>query len=206
MADAFQGARAQAAAVNSQGYGVAIVLPDIPLWVPDEARQQINGLVLSTTRLALQDAAGFISDAAGESSDTGALAASFGSDPATSEGGQEIIGNDAMIGITGRVFSTLPYAVVIDQGRTPGAPISRAGVDAIGLWAQRKLGLSADEAAGAKWAIAASIVAQGFPGTGYFEQGTNRARPRIQAIFGKLSERISTQLVKPEGATGSGAA
>lgn len=207
MGDAFQGSQAMAAAVNSQGYGIAIVLPNIPLWVPEAAKRLINDLTLSTTRLALHDATGYIADAAGHSSDTGHLAQSFGADPATSEGGQEVIGNDVMVGITGRVFSSLPYAIVIDQGRRPGAPISRAGIDAIGLWAQRKLGLSADEANGAKWGIAASIVAQGISGTGYFEEGTNKARPRIQFMFDKLAERISTQLAtEGQGQSGTGTA
>lgn len=203
--DAFEGARAQAAAVNAKGYGIAIVLPDIPLWVPDESRRKINDLTLSTMRLALQDVAGYISDAVGNSSDTGALAQSFGSTPATKDGGQEIIGRDVQAGITGRVFSTLPYAVVIDQGRRPGAPISRAGIDAIGLWAQRKLGMSADEAAGAKWAIATSIIAQGYAGTGYFEEGTNKARPRVEFMFNSLAQHVAEALVRKGGSsTGTG--
>ncbi len=199
MADAFAGAAATAAAARQQDFGISIVLPNIPVWVPDQARQILNDLVLSTTRLALQDAAGFISDEAGRFADTGNLAQSFGADPATATGGIEVLGADATQGIHGRVFSSLPYAIVMDQGRRPGAPISREGIDAIGLWAQRKLGLSAEQAKHAKFAIAANLVAQGFPGHGYFEDGVNKARPRIEAMFGTLGTTISETLFTKAG-------
>lgn len=193
--DAFQAARATQAAAARSDFSIALFLPNIPLWVPEQARGILNQLTLQTTRLALQDAAGFISDEAGRFSDTGNLAQSFGADPATSTGGIEVLGQDATMGINGRVFSSLPYAVVMDQGRRAGSPISREGIDAIGLWAQRKLGLSADEASHAKFAIAAHLVAQGFPGYGYFEDGVNKARPRIEALFTMLGDQIADQLV-----------
>ena len=97
-------------------------------------------------------------------------------------------------GVTGRVFSSLPYALVMAEGRRPGARISREGIDAIGLWAQRKLGLSSDEAASAKWAIATHIVAQGLPGTDYFGIGVKRAQPTVDALFAALSTEIAQQL------------
>lgn len=199
MADAFQASRAMAAAAAKQDYSIALVLPNIPLWVPDAAKQLLNQLIVNSTRLALQVAAGRISDEAARFADTGNLAQSFGSDPATVEGGIELLGLDATVGINGRVFSSLPYAVVMDEGRRPGAPISREGIDAIGLWAQRKLGLDAAEAARAKFAIAASIVAQGIPGYGYFGIGVDKARPDVTAIFTTLSEEISRQLATPKG-------
>jgi len=199
MAEAFQASRAMAAAAAKQDYSIALILPNIPLWVPEASKALLNDLILSTTRLALQTAAGYISDEAGKFSDTGNLAQSFGADPATAEGGIELLGMDATAGINGRVFSSLPYAIVMDQGRRPGSPISREGIDAIGLWAQRKLGLSAEEAASAKFAIATHLVAQGFPGYGYFGDGVNRARPDVERMFKTLSDEISRQLVQPKG-------
>lgn len=204
-ADAFHAAQAQAAAARGMQNSIAVVLPSIPLWVTDQQRNLINDLVGQTIHLALQDAAGHISDEAGKFSDTGNLAQSFGSDPAGQAGGIEILGRDATAGIHGRVFSSLPYAVVMNDGRRPGAPISREGIDAIGLWAQRKLGLSADEAARAKFGIAASIIAQGIVGYGYFEDGVNRARPRIEAAFAVLADQIAAGLTKP-GRSSSGVA
>lgn len=199
--DAFQGARAISAAAAKQDYGLALLLPNLPLWLPDQSKRLLNDLITQTVRLALQDAAGFISDEAGRFSDTGNLAQSFGSDPATATGGIEVVGQDVTTGLRGRVFSSLPYAIVMDQGRRPGAPIGREGIDAIGLWAQRKLGMSAEEAGHAKFAIAAHLVAQGFPGYGYFEDGVNKATPRIEFMFKTLADQITQQLLTPKGST-----
>ena len=196
--DAFQGlgivARGGAFSAGAAAAGIQVSLPAIPLWVPTTARAELNRLVLASMRLAAQEAAGHISDAAGQYSDSGQLAQSFGSDPASPTGGIEILGQDAEAGITGRVFSSLPYAIVVDQGRRPGQPISRAGIDAIGLWAQRKLGLSADEADEAKWAIASSIVAHGIEGKRFFDEGVAAAQPRIDAMFRILADQITQSL------------
>jgi hypothetical protein len=177
-------------------YGIEVKLPMIPLWVPDKARQELTELVLMSMRLALQTAAGRISDEAPVSE--GLLAQSFGADPATSTGGIELLGGDVNAGITGRVFSSLPYAIVMDQGRRAGAPISRAGIDAIGLWAQRKLELTADEANKAKWAIATSIIAHGIPAKNYFAKGVASASPQIDTMFSILAGQI-TQALTTEG-------
>jgi hypothetical protein len=185
------------AAGGGKSQSIELRLPDIPLFVPAAARQELNDLVLATMRLAMQSAAGHISDAAPR--DTGGLAQSFSADPATTDGGLELTGMDAATGVTGRVFSGLPYAIVMDEGRRKGAPISRAGIDAIGLWAQRKLGLSADQAESAKWAIATTIVARGIEGKHYFDAGVNAARPDIEQIFTILGDQIRQSLVSQGG-------
>lgn len=177
---------------SGRNWGVEVQMPDIPLWLPDEARKLLNTLTLNTLRLALQTLAGEVSNEAPV--DSGLLAQSFGADPATQVGGIQIIGQDVSSGVVGRVFSSLPYAIVMDQGRRPGQPISRAGIDAIGLWAQRKLGMSAAEASNAKWAIAAHIVAQGIEGKFFVAAGANRARPTIQGMFTALGTEIGRQL------------
>lgn len=178
-------------------YGIQIVLPDIPIWLPDSAKQMINDLAIDTLRLAMQYAAGVIGGEAPV--DSGQLAQSFTSDPATAKGGIELLGVDLVSGVTGRVFSALPHAIVMDLGRRAGQPISRAGIDAIGLWAQRKLGLSGDEAANAKWAIANAIVANGIEGTHYFETGVDRARPTIEQMFRALGDTVAAALVTKGG-------
>lgn len=190
--DAFQAARAQAAASAGRDFSIEVRLPHIPLWVEDGPRREMETLVRNTLVLALQEVAGRVSDAAPVSE--GILAQSFGSYPATADGGLQVLGANLDAGLTGRVFSSLPYAIVMDEGRRPGAPISRAGIDAIGLWAQRKLGLTAEEAAKAKWAIATSIIAQGIPGTGYFEEGVDRARPTVGRLFDILGGQIVNRL------------
>lgn len=181
-----------AGASRRDDFSISVVLPAIPLMVPLEARRALNSLAVNTLRLALQTVAGYVSDEAPV--DSGALGQSFGADPATTTGGLELLGVDVMDGVQGRVFSSLPYAVVMNDGRRPGAPISRAGIDAIGLWAQRKLGLSADAAAVAKWAIAQWIVAQGITGTGYFDIGVKRAQPTVDQLFSALAQEIARQL------------
>jgi hypothetical protein len=180
-------------------YGIALKLPRIPLWVPDEAAKQLTDLVVNSMRLALQEVAGRISEEAPIGA-TGHLAQSFGADPANSNGGIELTGTSRVFsnaGLTGRVFSSLPYAIVMNQGRRAGLPISRAGIDSIGLWAQRKLGLSADEANEAKWAIASSIQAHGIEGTEYFDKGVKSAEPVVAMMFQILGDQIAAALVKP---------
>lgn len=181
-----------AGASRPSDFSISVVLPAIPLMVPIEARRALNSLAVDTLRLALQTVAGFVGDEA--PTDSGALGQSFGADPATTTGGLELLGVDLVDGVQGRVFSSLPYAIVMNEGRRPGAPISRAGIDALGLWAQRKLGLSADEAASAKWAIASWIVAQGITGTGYFDIGIKRAQPTVDGLFAALAQSVARQL------------
>lgn len=175
---------------------IAVGVPAVPLFYPAASKAAIGKIVLDNLRLALMEVAGRVSDAAGAFADTGNLAQSFGADPATATGGLEILGTDVSAGVFGRVFSSLPYAVVMEEGRRTGAPISRAGIDAIGLWAQRKLGLSADEADSAKWAIANVIVSQGTEGKHYADAGFNAAKPRIELMFQDLSRIIGNALTR----------
>jgi hypothetical protein len=195
---AFEASGIIAASRHGSHGEVLLNLPDIPLWVPAEARRTIETLALRTLRLAMQSAAGYISGTfADRHNDTGNTAQSFAADPATSFGGIELLGQTFQAGaeIAGRVFSSLVQAVVLNDGRRPGRPISRAGIDAIGLWAERKLGLSSEEARHAKWAIAANIVAQGIEGSGYFETGVAQARPSMEQMFDALSVAVAEALV-----------
>lgn len=178
-------------------YGIGVVLPDIPLWVPEQARAALLELTRQTMHLALQYAAGHISDEAPVGV-SGALAQSFGADPATTTGGIELTGATPT-GLQGRVFSSLPYAIVVDQGRRAGSPVSREGVEAIGLWAQRKLGLTADQADQAKWAIARAIWQYGTEGDEYFDRGVKASEPQIQALFAQLAADIQVELTRPRG-------
>lgn len=197
--DAFQGGFGG----HQSDYGVFVKLPSVPLWVPQQARQTLNDLMAQTIRLALHEIAGRVSDQAGAFSDTGNLAQSFGAEPATATGGMELTGarTDQVLG---RVFSALPYAVVMEMGRRPGQPISRVGIDAIGLWAQRKLGMSAEEADHAKWAIAKNIIGHGIEGKRFAEEGLQQANPRVSAMFQILGDQMAAALVRPgAGQTGT---
>lgn len=192
--DAFQASRIQANAIRARGYGLAVVLPAIPIYTPAAAKKELATLVVQTIRLFLQRTAGKLSDASPVGA-TGNLAQSWGADPANENGGLELFGTDLDAGIGGRVFSSLPYAIVMDQGRRPGAPISMEGIDAIGYWAQRVLGLSADEARDAKWAIAQTIVAQGIPGKDFVDPVWRQMEPEGERMFAALAEDIAAALV-----------
>ena len=189
MADAFLSSPTFASARRTGDYGVFVNLPNIPLYVPAAARQVLSELTVDTMRLAMQEVAGAISDEAGTFANTGALAQSWGA-------GMEIVGSaDSTSGIYGRVFSALPYALPMDLGRRPGSPISRAGIDAIGLWAQRKLGLSPEEAEKAKWPIAVSIIRRGIEGKYYVDDGVAKAAPRVDALFAALNQAVAAELL-----------
>lgn len=183
---------------------IEINLPNIPLWRTQGGginRQSVIGrLVTDTMRLALQEVAGHVSDAAPRNE--GTLAQSFGSFPASSTGGIEMVvtggggTSGGSVNINGRVFSSLPYAIVMDKGRRPGAPISREGIESIGVWAQRKLGLSAAESLKARWAIAQSIIRKGIKATNFVNTGWSNAQPRVRSLFKILGDAMARKLAK----------
>lgn len=175
-------------AIGTSTRSIDFQLPNIPLWVPEQARQVISGLTRQTMHLALQDLSGYVSEAAPVNN--GMLAQSFGADPATQTGGIEITGQAAGEVVTGRIFSSLPYAVVMDEGRRPGFPVSKVGIDAIGLWAERKLGLSSTDAKRVKYAIANTISRRGIKATHFFDNAVQRWRPRGDQMFNALGEQI----------------
>lgn len=179
-------------------HAVEVKLPAIPLVVPDAARRAVEALVESTLQLALTTAAGYLSDEAPVGV-SGQLAQSFTASPATTEGGIELTGQTAVGDLTGRVFSALPYAVVIDEGRRPGFGVSRAGIASLRLWVQRKLGLSGDEADRATWAIAQTIKARGIPAQHFAARGISRARPTIEQMFAALSTQVAAALTQTGG-------
>lgn len=185
------------------GLQLTVTTPVLPLWVPAEAAAAISDLMLGTVHLILTDIAGRISERAPVGI-SGNLAQSFTADPASSVGGVEIVGGGSPTeDIQGRVFSSLPYAVVMDQGRQPGKPISKEGIDAIGLWAQRKLGLSEKDANHAKYAIANKIVARGIEARHYVQAAFDSGAARWQQMLDDLAADIATALVTPAGGGGA---
>lgn len=181
-------------------------IPPYPLWVPAEAQQALYELVRGTVNLILTDLAGRISEHAPVGI-SGHLGQSFTANPATSIGGVEVVGGATPeIDIQGRVFSALPYAIVIDQGRRPGSPISREGIDAIGLWAQRKLGMTEGQAKVAKWAIATKIIQRGITPRNFIQAAFDSGQAQWQKMLDDLAADIAAALVTPGGASGGGVA
>lgn len=167
--------------------------PEIPLFVPAQAKQVIATIQRETMLAALSELAGRVSEEAPKN--FGLLAQSFASMPATATGGIELLSaSRTTTMLEGRVFSSLPYAVVMEEGRRPNRPIGRAGIAGIGLWVRRKLGLSGAEAQSATWAIATTISRKGLPGRFYAKAAFSKAQGRLQSIFRETAKGIADGL------------
>ncbi len=77
--------------------------------------------------------------------------------------------------IIGQVGSALPYAKVVEFGRTAGW---MPNIDQLRLWARRKL---KDEHAG--YAVGKAISRRGFRAQPYLEPAVEEAEPRVSLIF-----------------------
>jgi hypothetical protein len=129
---------------------------------------------------------------------SGNLAQSFAGDLGGSSGGMEISGS-TIEDLEGRVFSSLPYAIAIDQGRTPGARMPPP--DALVPWVRRvmNVGGDEDEVRAVAFAVARSIGRKGITARHFVEKGVRNALPRVEGIFGILADAMATGLVQPEG-------
>jgi len=191
--------------VRKIGTQIEIRHHDVPLF----DRAKADAVMVEQARilfdLALQEIAGHISDEAPVGV-SGHLAQSWGATPATADGGIEVTGS-TLGSLEGRVFSNLPYAIVIDQGRAPGRAMPP--IDAIMLWAERVLGIrdSDDfELEDAAWAIAMSIARKGIQARRFVERGLAAAMPRVDGIFEVLADVIAVALVDPNRGAGGATA
>lgn len=168
----------------------AMTVPASPLTDPATREALIGGLLHERIELAAQYLAGVVAQVAPVN--FGHLAQSFGAQPATAEGGIEISAPSTDGVIQGRVFSSLPQAIVMDEGRRPGARMPP--VAALALWAQRKLGVSADEADAVGYVLARSIARRGIEGRHYADAAVARAQGHIEALFAVLEQELARQL------------
>ena len=97
------------------------------------------------------------------------------------------------VNLTGEMFTPLIYGWPVEQGRRPG---KMPPVDAIKIWARRKLGLSGEELDQAAFLIARAIGKRGTEGAHMVEQAYNRARsgPEIERIWGYEIEQFLEEL------------
>ncbi len=176
--------------VRQLGPNVTIRYLDVPLFTPERARRTIFELARTFFELGLQEIAGRVSDEAPVGV-TGQLAQSFG---------QEVAGA-SIEDLEGRVFSSLPHAIVIDQGRTPGR--RPPPVDAIALWVERVLGVSSgfddEELEQVSFLIARAIGRRGMYPREFVKKGVENAVPTLEGIFRALADAIGPSLVSPEG-------
>lgn len=187
------------------GQTVELSYRDVALFSQPRARAVLARLGRVFFALALQEIAGRISDEAPVGV-SGHLAQSWagGSGFGNENGGIELMGQE--IGsLQGRVFSSLPYAIVMDEGRRPGARMPP--VDALMLWVERTFGIPRgfddDELERTAWAVARSIQRKGIQARHYVDAGVSAAMPRVDRIFKTLAESIAAELVEA-GLTGAG--
>jgi hypothetical protein len=176
--------------VERLGPTVEIRYPDVPIVVPARARQAVFGVARAYMGLAVQEIAGRVSEAAPVGV-TGHLRQSFGGSP---YGGQEVTGTDVST-LQGRIFSSLPYAIVIDQGRTPGA--RRPPVAPIALWVRRKLDIHQDVQRVA-FLLARAIGRRGIAPRRFVAAGVDQALPGVEATFAAMGDAIARALTTPE--------
>ena len=103
-----------------------------------------------------------------------------------------------IVAVDGTAGSPLLYAPVIEDGRTPGKPISVEGITNIGLWARRKIGATvgkAQTAAGQAtnyffvgFPIARGIKAHGFAAP--YQKGLGMVRNTIKYAGQEIERRL----------------
>jgi hypothetical protein len=171
------------------GSTVEITIPDVPLFTPERAKAALTEQARLFFTLALQELSGFISEEAPVGV-SGHLAQSFASD----------ISGSSIDDLTGRLFSDLPYAIVIDQGRTPGARMPP--VEALMTWVERVLQVPGDEKEVRQVAflVARAIGRKGIAARHFVDKGIERATPRLDGIFAAMAAAMSAALVS--GGTG----
>ncbi len=97
----------------------------------------------------------------------------------------ELIGENGV-----RVFNDAPYAGIIEDGRRPNSRFPPRGP--IARWAQRRLGLSEEEARGVAYVIAAKIAERGLIGRKVLANATEKLRGIIiTEILHELNRALS---------------
>jgi hypothetical protein len=184
--------------VRRVGDSIEITFPDVPLFQSPRARAVMGKVARAYVPLALQEIGGRISDEAPVGV-SGHLAQSWSASGGDETGGIEVIGQE-IESIQGRVFSSLPYAIVMDQGRAPGARMPP--VDALMLWVERVFqipsGFDDEELEQTAWAVARSIAKKGIVGRHYVEHGLDKAMPRVEDILQAMGDAIVTELTGGE--------
>lgn len=174
---------------------ISAVFPNVPLLTdtPDEIAAHVDEIMANASRVALLAVADAIALSA--PSDTGDLVNSFRADPASTVGGIELTGHSFVgDGVVGRLFSTLPQAVVMESGRQPGSYVNAAGITALTAWASRHLGVEGKDAVRAAFAIATMIHKRGLPAKDYVEAALPLAQATIDQVFANAGDAIASKL------------
>lgn len=96
--------------------------------------------------------------------------------------------------VTGKWGTPLAHGEVVEKGRTAGKRMPP--VEPIARWAQRKLGVPADEARSVGFVIARSIAEHGFEGAHMFEEAWDEneawAQRELRSIPGRVIRRVES--------------
>ena len=170
---------------DARDVGVAIqVQCSLPDWAGPALTQAVDGILHDLVVQATTMFAGKFHDKAEEIADTGALAQSFTSPNI----GGSITGGGTLFG---QVISPLPYAIVqMETGRRAGAPFPP--LDAIALWAQRKLGLPEAQAKRAAYPIARAIAQRGLPASTRSADAYAEAEPDVNDLIERTLDALET--------------
>lgn len=190
--------------VRKIGTSVEIRVPDVALFNSAAAQAVLTAKARQFFELALAELAGHISDAA-PIGVSGNLAQSFAGAFGSTMGGSSVTGS-SLEEIQGRVFSSLPYAIVIDQGRAPGARMPPP--DALVPWVKRVLqvGGSEEEVRSVAFIVARAIGRKGIKARNFVAAGITAATPRLEGIFQIMGEAMAVGLTESGGAGGASGA
>lgn len=94
--------------------------------------------------------------------------------------------------IEARVGTSIAHAVPVEFGRRAGQ--RPPPVAPIAHWARARLGLAADEAQRAGWAISRAIARRGIPPRPFLSRALADNRDRIVAILARHVERLAQRL------------
>lgn len=92
-----------------------------------------------------------------------------------------------------RVFNSMPYAAVVEEGRRPGA--RQPPTDVLVPWVRRKLGVSRKEAKGVAFVVARAIGVRGIPGKHILKTANNLiAKMILQEVEAELKVELYSRV------------
>ena len=97
-------------------------------------------------------------------------------------------------GVLGVVGTPSPYAPVIEDGRKPGKGVSKAGQEALALWAVGKLGVTPKKARSVAFLVSRKIKARGIAAKHPFAKTLARNDAYLVQAFEAAAERLAAQL------------
>lgn len=99
--------------------------------------------------------------------------------------------NGTPLNLDGEVFTAIPYGLPVENGRKAG---KMPPVNAIRVWAIRKMGLSDAEADSAAYLIARAIGKRGTKGAFMFRDGFAESKPIIIRLLETIPRKILARL------------